>query len=377
MLRSLLAIGFVILLSSSARAEGWSGQAAAGGDAGLVPEFEVFGWALFQAVGTDKVGDGDLRFYYNTETVEVGIDRLSLADKLAFFIALRGEAIYAGVLRAFYQQGQRVDDLGFNASYIVLRPKLQWYFAPKHTLEVLTDLRYWWFGSDDTNPAYELPDDTFVFEPRIGYIYWNVTSPAEEWGADRLFPRIEGVAVGATVGLDIRSDHSAWGFAGDGRNDPDGAILTINQWLRAGWPIGDRVRLELQETANWGEGQDDVTRVRVGGMNPYVVVVPGLPWPAVLSSRLLVAQASAHFKVKRNKPQEIGLLVSGGTINDPFREGNLDRFGGIGGLALTTDLRWGIWQVYARLGWAFPTDWLVDEPYFSGLLGLGLNVFSN
>ena len=44
-------------------------------------------------------------------------------------------------------------------------------------------------------------------------------------------------------------------------------------------------------------------------MNPYVVVVPGLPWAAILSERLFVAQASGNINVKKGTPQELGLLV--------------------------------------------------------------------
>jgi hypothetical protein len=115
--------------------------------------------------------------------------------------------------------------------------------------------------------------------------------------------------------------------------------------------------------------------MRVGGMNPYVVIVPGLPWSATISGRLAIAQLSGHVKVKKSKPQELGVLVSGGAINDPRRQGLLNDYGGIGGLALFTDLRWGRWQVYARVGWAVPTQWLLDNPHLSAFAGLGVEAF--
>ncbi|MGB5812017.1 MAG: hypothetical protein WBG86_15885 [Polyangiales bacterium] len=367
----------LLLMASPASAdddEKWHGQAAGAGDFGVVPDVSGFGFVLFQATRKDIVRDADLRLYYNTDTIEVGLERLSLGKDFELSVAIRGEAIFAGLLRYYYQQGQRVSGLGFNASYIVLLPKIQWHVGDDHTLEVLTNVRRWFFGSDNTDPTYVLPGNSWVFEPRIGYIYWNVSSPAEEWGAERLFPRIEGVAVGVTVGVDVRSNTNEWGLL-DGRNDPSKAILSINQWLRAGWRFGDWFRLEVQDTANWGENQDDLTRLRVGGMNPYVVIVPGIPWSAILSERLFVAQVSGNFRVKKDKPHELGLLLAGGTVNDPFRQGDLSDFGGIGGLAVTTDLRWGIWQVYGRAGYGFPMDWLVDNPYFSILAGLGVNAF--
>jgi hypothetical protein len=377
MLRLLSAILVLalVLVSSAARAEGWHGSAAAGADFAFVPEATGFGFVLFEAIGEDKVGEGDVRIYYNTDTIHLEIERIPMGKNFEFSVAVRGEIAFAGLLHQYYQQGLRRSELGFNASYVALLPKIQWHVADHHTLEVLTNVRYWFFGDKNTDPLYTLPANTAVFEPRLGYVYWKIDSPGEEYRASKLFPRIQGVAVGASVGVDVRSEVRAWGFVGDGRNDPRKAIWTLNQWLRSGWQTGDRFRLELQETFNWGWFQDDITRMRVGGMNPYVLVIPGLPWSANISERLAIAQLSGHIRPKKNKPQELGLLVSGGAINDPRRQGLLDDYGGIGGLALFTDLRWGRWQVYARLGWAFPTNWLLDDPHFSGFMGLGVDAF--
>jgi hypothetical protein len=371
---------FLVLLaiscgSSSARAEGWSGSVAGGGDFAFLPEVSGFGFVLFEARGEDKVGKGDVRLFYNTDTIHLEIERIPLGKDFELSIGLRGEALFSLLLFQYYQQGLRQSGLGLWASYVVLLPKLQWHVADRHTLELVTNVRRWFFGDNNTNPDYALPPDTWVFEPRLGYIYWNVTSDAEEYRASKLFPRITGIAVGAHAGVDVRSDVRDWGFAGNSRNQPTKAIWTLNQWFRAGWQTGDRFRVELQETFNWGWNQDDITRMRVGGMNPYVVIVPGLPWSSNISERLAIAQLSGHIRPKVGKPQELGLLISGGTVNDPRREGQLDDFGGIGGIALFTDLRWGRWQVYARLGWAVPSRWLLDDLLLSGFIGLGVDVF--
>lgn len=370
----------LMFLSSTARAEGWHGSAAGGADFAFIPEVTGFGFVLFEATGEDKVGKGDVRLFYNTDTIHLEIERIPLGKDFELSVALRGELIFAGLLHQYYSQGLRQDGLGFNASYVVLLPKLQWHFAAHHTIELLTNVRRWFFGDKNTDDSYLLPADAWVFEPRLGYIYWNVDSDAEEFRASKLFPRIQGIAAGGSVGVDVRSDVRNWGFTDTGtsldlRNDPTKAIWTLNQWLRAGWKTGERFRLELQETFNWGWNQDDITRMRVGGMNPYVLVIPGLPWSSNISERLAIGQLSGHVRPKKDKPQELGVLVSGGTVNDPYRQGFLDEFGGIGGLALFTDLRWGRWQVYARVGWAFPTAWLVDNPHVSGFVGLGVDAF--
>lgn len=352
----------------------WHGQAAAGLDYGVNPAFEGFGFFLFQATRDDLVREGSLRLYYNTDTVEVGLDRISLAKNLDLFVAVKGQAFFANLLRYYYVGGLRDSDFGINASYLLFKTKLQWHFAPDHTFEVIADVRHWWFGDDDTAATFVLPVDTWVFEPRVGYVFWNVDSPGGEWTADKIFPRFEGNAASVTVGVDVRSDLNVWGVQ-PGRNDPTKGIVTINQWYRGGWQFVPFFRLEVQETANYGWNQDDISRQRVGGMNPYSITVPGVPWAGVISSRLLIAQASGHFRLKKDKPQELGVLVSGGTVNDPFRTGNLDKFGGIGGVALITDLRWGPVSLYGRLGYAFPVDWLADEVFLSIFGGLGVDLF--
>ena len=201
------------LFASTAHAEGWHGSAAGGADFALAPEVTGFGFVLFEATGEDKVGKGDVRLLFNTDTIHLEIERIPLGKNFELSVALRGEVFFAGLLRYYYEQGLRRSDLGFNASYVVLLPKLQWHLADDHTLEVLTNVRYWFFGSNKTYPTgYLLPANTVVFEPRLGYIYWNIDSPGEEYRASKLFPRIQGVAVGASVGVDVRSEARPWGF---------------------------------------------------------------------------------------------------------------------------------------------------------------------
>lgn len=365
----------LLLAPSTAFADGWSGSVAGGYDLTFVPETNGFGFVLFEAIGEDKVGKGDVRLLYNTDTIHLEIERLPMGKGFEFSVALRGELGLAGVLFQYYEQGLRRDGLGFYASYVQLIPKFQWHVGNNHTLELLTTVRQWFFNTNNTDPSYILPINTFVFEPRLGYIYWDIDSPALEYRASRFFPRTEGLAFGASLGVDVRSKIRDWGFAGDGRNEPGRAIWTINQWARAGWQTNERFRLEFQNTFNWGWFQDDITRLRVGGMNPYVVIIPGLPWSANLSERLIIGQLSGHIRPKAGKPQELGLLLSGGALNDPRREGRLSDYGGVGGVAVFTDLRWGRWQVYARVGYAFPSRWLLNPPAFSGFIGLGVDAF--
>ncbi len=363
------------MLASTAQAD-WSGAAAGGADYELNPKIQGHGWLLFDALGQDAIGKGDLRLNYNTETLHIAIERLPMGtDKVEFNLAVRGELILAGILPDYYKQGARIGGFGFNASYVQLIPKWQWHFANNQTLEAELGVRRWFFGrKGGTAAAVVLPPDAWVFEPRIGYIFWKVRSSAEEWQAHRIFPRIEGTAFGVNGALDVRSNTRGWG-SGDGRNTPDDLIWGVYQWLRAGWQVSTPVRIQLAEWGAWGWGQDDLTRYRIGGMNPYVIPVPGLPWPALLSERLLMGQLALHLRPSKKAAHELGLYVAGGALNDVKRTGDLNSFGGVGGLALFGDLRFGRVQVDVRLGWAFPVSWLVGGPYLSALGTVGVELF--
>lgn len=357
----------------------WHGAVGGGGNFNFTPDFVGRGWVTFDALGTGVVGNGDLRTFWNTDKIHVGIERLTFADgKLAFFTFLEGEIVLAQLLRDYFQQGLKIGEFGFNASYVLWSNKLQWYPGRHQTLELLLPIRRWWFyAKGNTSPNYVLPPDSWSFEPRVGYVYWNVTSPASEFAAYRVYPRIEGVALGVRVGLDVRSQSRTWGLD-DGRNDPDQLIYLTRQWLRAGWQFAPLARLQLAQWGSYGWGEDDITRERVGGTSPYVVPIPGLPWTGLVSERLFSGELGIHLRAKPESPHEFGALVAGGAFNDVRRVGALGRFGGTGGIALFSDLRFGTaqqYQVNLHFSYGFPVQWLLDNPYLAGLVAFGVSVF--
>jgi hypothetical protein len=366
-----------------AESETWDGFAIGGGELNFAPGIDNpltgHGWVGFDTVGRGIVGNGDLRVFWNTTKLHVGVERISFAkNKLAFFAFLEGEALISQLLNDYFVRGQRISEFGIEASYVLLHTKLQWYPGKHQTIELLAPVRRWWFGSRSaTSPSFGLPASTWVFEPRLGYNYWNMDMPPEEWEGHRVFPRIAGVAVGINLGLDLRSDVRPWGL-GDGRNDPGKVIYVISQRLRAGWTLGRFARLQLDQWGNYGWNQDDITRRRIGGVSPYVIPVPGLPWTGLISERLFAGQLGVHLKAKESSPHEFGLLVGGGAFNDVARNGALGTYGGAGGLALFGDLRFGPtgrFQLDIRGSWGFPVRWLIDSQYVSLLVGFGVRAF--
>ena len=376
-------LGAMAPATGRAAPENWHAAALGGGEVNFAPgvdnQLTGHGWFGFDSVGKGIVGGGDLRLFFNTTKLHAGIERLQFAnDKLAFFAFLEGEAFISQLLNDYFERGRRIDEFGIQASYALLHTKLQWYPGDHLTLEVLASVRHWWCGDrSTTSSSFALPGNTWVFEPRIGYNYWNITGPGEEWQSHRVFPRVTGIAVGIQLGLDVRSDARAWGL-GDGRNDPGKVMYNISQRLRAGWGLGRFVRLQLDQWANYGWRQDDITRRRIGGASPYVIPVPGLPWPGLISERLFAGQLGLHLKAKESSQHEFGLLVAGGAFNDVTRVGALNTYGGAGGLAVFGDLRFGPtgrFQLDIRGSWGFPVSWLIDSQYVSLLVGFGARIF--
>lgn len=378
--RLLMAVSFILATAAgTAKAAEWHGAAGGGGNLNFTPELTGRGWVMFDSVGTDVVGNGDLHLFFNTEKIHAGIERLSFAkNKLAFFAFAEGEIILAQLLRDYFKQGLQISEFGFNASYVLLSTKLQWYPGKRQTLEVVLPVRHWRFsGTSDTSPIYQLPPNTWVFEPRVGYVFWKVEAASKEWEAHRFFPRIKGIALGIRGGLDVRSNSQRWGIA-DGRNEPGKPIYTVRQWLRAGWQFAPLTRLQIDQWGSYGWGEDDITRNRIGGTSPYVVPVPGLPWTGLVSERLFSGQLGFHVKASETSPHEFGVLVGGGAFNDVTRDGALTTYGGAGGLALFADLRFGEadrYQLNVHTSWGFPVSWLLDSPYFAGLLSFGARIF--
>ena len=376
-------LGFAGPVEARAEPKNWHGFALGGGELNFAPgidnQLTGHGWIGFDSLGVGIVGRGNLRLFWNTTKAHVGVERIPFAkDKLAFFAFVEGEAFISQLLNDYFVRGQRINEFGIEASYVLLYTKLQWYPGKHQTIEIVAPVRYWWFGARSaTSSSFGLPANTWVFEPRIGYNYWKIDVPSDEWESHRVFQRITGIAVGMQLGLDVRSDVRPWGL-GDGRNDPGKVSYVISQRLRGGWALGRFVRLQLDQWGNYGWNQDDITRRRIGGASPYVIPVPGLPWTGLISERLFAGQLGIHLRARETSQHEFGVLLAGGAFNDVARTGALSTYGGAGGLAAFGDLRFGPtgrFQLDIRGSWGFPVRWLIESQYVSLLVGFGVRAF--
>ena len=363
---------------------------AAGADGWISPETGGHGYVLASYQRDDVFRELDVDLTYNTDTLQLTGRGLEISKSLKIGAFLKGQALFAGLLMDYYQQGLRVPERGFRASYVQGGVLIETNTDGPVFVELELGGRRWFFGSmDDTSPELVLPPEMWVFEPRLRFTGWNFEHDEAFVDAHRHRWRLRGWGVGAELGVDFRSGWDAWGALDpqafqpvDERNRLGRTPMTARVWLAGGLQLARPLRIQGRLFLSGGEQEDDLTRTRVGGLNPYVLQVPGVPWAAFLPQNFGAAQASVH--VLTVGQIEVGLEGTAVTMDEedalrvdvtPFREGAVVEYSPLDeqlyGVGLFADARVGPYQVDVTLGWAPPVRALADESHFSGWLSLG------
>jgi hypothetical protein len=289
---------------------------------------------------------------FNSDTLRLSYEGLRVGRFEIGFVA-GGEVYNAGLLGDYWRQKQKIGARGFRASWADAGAYFKLDFAPSF-LELAINVHKWFFNREDgTEKSLILPPEAWVGQWRLRYTLWMLAPDPSLWEAQRPFARIEGIALGLEVGVDARSEVRPWGARNDAvpdlRNDPSALVWSARQWVRAGVRVGARVRFQLEEFAQWMEGEDDLDRARVGSLNPYVVPIAGLPWASQLAGKLASAQITIPVRVWREI--EVGPLLGGAVIDDVDRTG---KSGAVGGIGAFVDFRFRGWQADVRGGWSPP-----------------------
>lgn len=380
-----LVVAALSIMPAAAQAQEQRLYIAGGADVWTGANTAGHGYALLEYQRDDLWRGGMLDVTLNTDTLWVALDGVRVADWLVAGAMIKGQYGFSGLLPDYYVQGARDRTRGFNASYGQARTWVKGLLAP-HYVEVEASARRWSFDrNDSTDPALALPSVGWVFEPRVRYTLWLLDDDAAIREPHRHTWRLRGVALGAEVGLDVRDRYAAFGAteaAGfddpDRRNDARQASRYGLVWLRAGRQLHERLRLQTSQALIVGRDVDDLNRWRLGGLNPYVAPVAGLPWASYLSSNVWSAEVAAMARVAGD--HEVGAVFHAARFSrdEALRTGDGQRLAldsGVYGAGLVSDLRFGDWQVEAKLGWALPTEALLDEVYLEGWLSVGYRVF--
>lgn len=349
---------------------------SAGVDARLSPELGGHGYGLLAYDLEGLPADSRLSISYNTDTVRVQLDRLRFASGVleAHFDAAF-EFTFAGLLPDYFRRGLIDPERGFNAGYYFFGGGLKANLPRNNYLDLSIHARRWVFSRNErTSEELVLPPDLWAIETRLIWTYWKLRDDPSITERHRLFPRVRGVAFGVELGLDLRNESRPFGALDpeeftpvDPRNSGETTILLFRQWLRAGVQVSSNVRVQVAQWMGAGQGEDDLTRARIGGTNPYVVPLVGAPWAALLADLFVAVELSVHFRFWRE--MEFGFLADGLTMRDSQRIGEkeMDFFGGLGGFI---DLRFGAFQLDVRGGWT-PSFATSDTGHFNIFAAFG------
>ncbi|MGK0358235.1 MAG: hypothetical protein ACI9U2_000518 [Bradymonadia bacterium] len=325
--------------------------------------------------------DMQLSVEYNTDTLRFGVNGARFG-KLEVSALLTAQFGLTGLLTDYYRNGNSVPGQGFTAHQVAFDLSAKAEIASRTWLEVAMCAQRFVFSEldregNETNAALVLPDNPLLFKPRLRYTWWNLADDAGWGDRHRFFPRVRGLAIGAELGVDIRSNNTSWGARDadafspiDLRNTPDKAAVLGTVWLKAGWQIANWARTQIQGNATIGQGQDDLTRDRIGGMSPYSVMLPGAPWASWMSSRYVADAWSWHFKAAEGL--EIGPVLGAVLLTDPDRVDAQSETALLWGAGLLVDWRIGDdWQVDLRSGYSPSVSDRANRTAWSSWIGVG------
>lgn len=350
-----LAALMALLVASPARGADTTFSGSVFADMTVAPAITGHG-AVMLAVDVEQLArDSRFAAVLDTDTLRLSYNNLRLAERVWFGVHGEAEFVFAALLPDYFQDGERLPERGINAGYVGGGLDLTLSPHSKHWIRAGVSARKWHFSENaNTSDLLTLPQDPLVVTPTLAYTYWGFVEASDFNERQRAFPRVLGVAFGVHSALWIRSDDSAWGALDEGfsptdsRNDPDAQSLRLRAWFLGGAWVSNGVRWQFDHRAAFGVGEDDLSRDPIGATNRYVTPIAGMPWGALLSERYLSGQWSWHAPF--SQAHEAGVMLGGAYVDDLQRTGDSSSgavFGGGGFI----DLRFGEWQVDARLGW--------------------------
>lgn len=362
----------LLAASGSAEAAEHEVYAFVAGDVWPVPEGG--GHGILFAQWRVRGEAGALRLTLNTDTLDVSYDA-PCWGRVCAGAQVRGQALFGGLLSDYYAGGLLDSTRAFQASSVLGSGWVQARLPDDWYARYQVGVRKWLFGrAGDTAAALVLPPNTEVVEQALALTYWGFAPDRSQWEPHRTLMRYTGLGLGVRFLLDARVDDRAWGL-NDPRNAPDRFIPRIRQWSRYGASLTDGLRVQVSQHFGWGSGEDDLTRDRLGGLNPYVVPLGGVPWAAFLAGRYVAGRLSLHGRVWADGPSdlEVGAFVDGLAARDLERVGSR-RFGGALGAGGFVDARLGAWQADLHVGYAPGLGWGAEDHYLSAYLAVGYRV---
>lgn len=225
------------------------------------------------------------------------------SDRGRWWIAARGEAFAAGLLLSPWTRGAPDPSRALTASYGGIEGGFVRYLGPVYLGAQLSERVYLFGGRDET--TIPVPGVTSLLSADVIAGYWQPS-----------------LHVWVRAGIDLQNTEIQAHVAGEGVFRPRGLVAP---------------RLELR--AGWGFHQTDLTRTRMGGLNPYVVPLAGAGWAEWWVENYAAGRAGLTLQTKY---VEAGVLADAAAF-----EGTITT-----GLAAMLRGTFRRWFAEATLGWA-------------------------
>ena len=259
---------------SSARGEGWEWHGAGGGQIDADPH----------GVADVGVRRGPFSIQLFTDTLEVRYEPQLPHGR--YFVAARGEALAAGLLISPWTNGAPDPGRALFASYVGLTGGYVRYLPASFYAGAAASERLYFFSAR-SGTTVPVPDTTPLLS------------------ADGMVGRYtEDLHIWARAGLDLQGTSPS----------PHAAVEAVYAPVAEGAKLAPIIELR----AGWGWKQTDLTRTRLGGLNPYVVPLAGAAWAEWWVERYAAGRAGLLL---RTRYTEIGAAVDAAAFNDTVATG--------------------------------------------------------
>lgn len=232
-------------------------------------------------------------------TVDLGVRRGALSAQLftdtldlrfapesaggRFFVAARGEALAAGLLASPWTAGAPDPSRSLWASYAGLEGGFVRYLPNGFWAGAQASARAYWFEARA--------------ETRV-----PVPSPTS-------------LVTGEVIAGSFSPDLAAWIRAGV---DVEGLSPSPHVAVEATYRPSATVAPRLEVRAAWAKNQSDLTRTRLGGLNPYVVPLAGAAWAEWRVESYVAARAGITWSTRWT---EVGALCDVAAFDDTIVSG--------------------------------------------------------
>ncbi|MEW5849312.1 MAG: hypothetical protein AB2A00_10885 [Myxococcota bacterium] len=244
---------------------------------------------------------------------------------LSTTVFVRGEWMLTGLFVHHMKNGDNLRERGFIGYYGLAGARTAYKIMGPLSAEVELSGRQWFFHNGlRTARGFALPANFSALEPRFRLKLVDIQYEQRNLGLPR------GLGAVVELGADVRLGSRSWGHVKGEPPDPrnQGGDHRLPRRVNArgtfGTPLPGRLWLTLQSEVGYGLDEDDVTRTRIGGMNPFSVNLPGAAWGEYWSERF--GAVHGELGILATPFLYAGFSAHGVVLNDPRREGDLDRY---------------------------------------------------